>query len=206
MLKAVIFDLDGTILDNDKAYDTAFGEVLRQHGVDITHGFAHTGGVGVKSNWREFIKIYNLSPSLSLDDLERQTQESYINNINKIKIRDGFVSLAEEVRGSNLKSALATGNDLETTQKVLQHFQIGKFFDAISTIYEVSNPKPHPDIFLLASRRVGVVPQDCLVIEDSEAGLEAAKRAGMRLISIHEYPFTALSSKKLHYLFDSKYN
>lgn len=197
MLKAVIFDLDGTIILNNEAYDIAFTEVLKRQGIDINEKVSHVGGIGVKSNWEKLIYQYNLDSNLSLEDLEKQTQEVYLQNINTIKVRDGFTTLVDEIKRENIKTALATGNDKETTQKILSHFGFEKYFDAISTIYEAGKPKPEPDIFLLAAERLSVEYSECVVIEDSDAGIEAAHKAGMPVVSVHDFSFTDLSVEKL---------
>jgi len=201
MLKAIIFDLDGTILENNKAYDYAFAKVLNDLGIDTSNGFTHIGGVGIKSNWKRFIEIYHLDKNLSLDELEKQTQEAYLHNMEQIKIREGFEDLTRKIKKTELKIALATGNDKETTDKLISHFGMENYFDAISTIYEAGAPKPEPEIFLLAAKRLDVLSDECLVIEDSEAGLESAKEANMAYISIHDYPFTKLSVEKLQSLY-----
>lgn len=204
MLKAVLFDLDGTVIINNEAYDTAFGTVLKQLGVDISSGFTHTGGIGIKSNWENLIKTYSLDPDLSLDELEKQTQAVYLRNIYKIKIRDGFFDLVGHIKTSGIKTALATGNDAETTKEILEYFEIDDFFDAISTVYESENPKPAPDIFLKAAEKLRVNPEYCVVLEDSAAGIEAAKRANMPVLSVHEHSFTDITVKKLQSLVESQ--
>jgi HAD superfamily hydrolase (TIGR01509 family) len=204
MLKAVIFDLDGTILINNEAYDVAFCEVLKRLDVQVGEEFDHTGGIGVKGNWRSLIEQYDLDPDLSLDDLEKQTQEVYVNNLDKIKMRDGFFDLVNDIHTSNIKTALATGNDLETTKKVIVHFGMESCFDAIATVYEAGKPKPEPDIFLLAAKRLNVDPQECVVIEDSAAGIEAAGNAKMAVVSVHDYNFTELTLEKLQSMVDNQ--
>jgi HAD superfamily hydrolase (TIGR01509 family) len=197
MLKAVIFDLDGTILINNEAYDVAFSTVLKKYRNDIQGNVNHTGGIGVKENWKNLKEKYELPEDILIDDLEKQTQEKYLQNMDLIKVREGFEELAKEVKESGLMTALATGNDKETTDKILEHFGLQKYFDVVTTIYEAGKPKPEPDIFLLAAERLGVEPVECVVIEDSEAGIESANNANMTVISIHEQGFVDLSAEML---------
>lgn len=196
MIDAVIFDLDGTIIINNEAYDVAFTDVLKKY-VDVSGVVNHIGGVGVRKNWERLKQEYSLPEELSVQRLENETQEVYLQNIGKIELADGFLKFIQDIKNNQIKTALATGNDKETTVKILDHFSISDYFNAISTIYEAGQPKPEPDIFLLAANILGVDPGKCIAIEDSEAGIESAKKANMIVISVHEYSFTELTVEKL---------
>lgn len=184
---AVIFDLDGTVLINEEIYSSAFLEVLKKHGVsdkDLGHNHPQTPGIGLRENWEVLKKRYTLPQNLSLGALVHETQDIYHLNLDKVKIRPGFHQLHQDLTEQDVLLALATSNDWWLVEDELQDLGLQKYFDATVTGEEVAYKKPAPDIFLEASKKLGVEPQSCVVIEDSVAGVEAAKAAGMKCVAV----------------------
>ena len=104
--------------------------------------------------------------------------------IPEIILNDGVLEFMDVLKESGLPLGLATSTNWETAEKVLTYFGLSNYFENITTGEEVVNLKPAPDIFLLASVKLGVEPRDCLVIEDSQIGVTAAHEAGMRVIAV----------------------
>jgi HAD superfamily hydrolase (TIGR01509 family) len=95
-------------------------------------------------------------------------------------------AIAEIVRThyGKVPMAVASGGERSVLEATLDSIKLRNFFGTIVSIDDVERGKPEPDIFLLASQRLGVAPEDCIVYEDSDGGLEAARRAGMRSIDV----------------------
>ncbi len=184
MLKAVIFDLNGTILSDEDEYSLAFLRVLKSLGVKVGKNFSHTKGVGLKANWESFRNKYNLRTDLTLDELSNLTQTEYLSLLPKVKLRKGFVDLVANLRKVGIKVALASSNNYSVVEAILDHFGIADFFDVITTMEEVSLSKPSPQIFEITAEKLGVEPYECLVFEDSKAGVEAAVAAGMAVVGV----------------------
>lgn len=183
-LTAVIFDLDGTVLDNEDEYGLAFGKVLRSLGKRVDSKYPHTAGIGVKENWPLLLSKYKIKTRKSIEELTAQTQDAYLKLLWRVKIKKGFKNFVSDLRNSGVATALATSNAWWIADEVLTELGLKDFFDVTTTAEEVDYRKPNPDLFLLTARKLGVEAGECLVIEDSEAGIEAAHAAGMKVIGI----------------------
>ena len=183
-LKAVIFDLNGTVVKDEFIYGAAFRKVLRKLGKKVDKKYPHIGGIGVKENWPRLLAKYKVSTNKTLDELEFMTQEAYLEEASSIKITKGFRRLSEELKNGNIKIALATSNSIFITDKILPELALTDFFDLVVTKEDVKFNKPSPDIFLTAAEKLGLKPHQCVVIEDSKSGIEAAGAAGMKVVGI----------------------
>jgi HAD superfamily hydrolase (TIGR01509 family) len=184
MVKAVIFDLNGTVLADEYIYGRAFGKVLSFLGRKIDKAYPQIAGIGVEENWPGLISKYHIKTSRPYDELARMTQEAYLTNISKVKIKAGFKNFIDILRKNKIKTALATSNTWWMVDKVFEKLNLSDYFDIVTTKEEVTFNKPSPDIFLLTAEKLGVKNNNCVVIEDSEAGIEAAKAAGMKAVAL----------------------
>jgi HAD superfamily hydrolase (TIGR01509 family) len=184
MLSAVIFDLDGTVISDEEIYAEAYISVLKDLGITVTKEYPHIGGIGVKENWPIFIKDYNIKTDKSVEQLTSETQEYYAKNISRVQIKSGFEEFIAQLRKENLLTALATSNDWWVVERVLHELNLEQFFDVITTGEEVLYKKPDPDLFLVTADKVNTEPEFCLVVEDAKSGVEAARRAGMKVVAL----------------------
>lgn len=180
---AVIFDLDGTVLENEHIYAEVFAKVLRKHSPQAKdNSFTHSRGVGLEKNWEHLKREFNLKAEVS--QLVHETQDEYHQKIGSVLVRAGFFDLQKALKSDGKLVALATSNNWWLVEDELQDLSLEKYFDTIVTGEEVVNKKPSPDIFLTAARKLDVEPQECVVIEDSEAGVTAGHEAGMKVVAI----------------------
>lgn len=184
VLSAVIFDLNGTILEDEDVYGKAFNVVLKSLGVDTKMEIPHEKGIGVRENWQKFIVKYGIKTDKSADVLTKETQDAYLDRINEVNVRPGFDDLIDRLKESEVSIALATSNTWEQTDKILDITNLHGIFNVVTTCDEVTYNKPDPDIFLVALDKLGVDREHCLVVEDSVSGIEAATRAGIKVIGI----------------------
>lgn len=180
---AIIFDLDGTIINSERQWGVAFLKVLNKLGVK-TNDDHHIRGLSIKSNWQTILAMYKVETDKTPEELETLTYLEYTKLIPEVELNNGVLEFMDTLSESGLPLALATSASWEITDKVINNFKLNDYFENITTVEEVVNPKPAPDIFLLASEKLGIDPIDCLVIEDSQAGVTAAREAGMKVIAI----------------------
>ena len=181
---AVIFDLDGTVLDNEDEYGASFKKVLESLGAKDVPGYPHVRGIGVKENWPGLLEKYKIKTCKSPGELAHLTQEEYLKNIDSVTPKEGLEDFIGSLKKEGIKTALATSNDWRIVEEVFEKLKLDSFFDAVVTAEEVRFKKPDPDLFLAAADKLGVEPKQCLVIEDAVSGIEAAKKAGMKVWGI----------------------
>lgn len=183
-ISAVIFDLNGTILEDEDEYGLAFNKVLKGLGVETGVKYPHVSGIGVKENWPILLTKYHIKTDRDPSQLEKETQEAYLTTLTGVTIRPGFENFVKALKDSGIKIALATSNTREVTDEILDKVNLRGLFEIITTSEEVKYNKPDPDIFLVTADKLGVERGQCLVIEDTPAGVVAAHRAGMKVIAI----------------------
>ena len=176
----VIFDLDGTVLNNEEAYAKAFTDVLVKNGVSkdkFNEFHPHITGIGLEANWNKLKEDFELTPEVV--KLKYETQTAYLDKLQEVDVNRGFLELVEALRAEGVGIGLATSNEWWVVEDELEELDLQKHFDAIVTVEEVINPKPAPDLFLELARKLGADYSECAVIEDSVAGIKAAKEANM---------------------------
>lgn len=183
-ISAVIFDLDGTVLDNEDEYGLAFKKVLADLGEEVKTDYPHIGGIGVKENWPYLLKKYHIKTKKTLDELASLTQKEYLKLLPRVKVKKDLEAFVRKLKESGIKTALATSNVWFIVEKVFEEIPIEGFFDSVTTGEEVAQKKPAPDLFLKAADKLDISPDGCLVIEDSPSGVEAAHQAGMKVIAV----------------------
>ena len=187
-LLAVIFDLDGTVLDNEDEYGIAFKKILSGLGIETNLDFPHTQGIGVEENWKILIPKFKIKTKKSIEELSKETQEEYLKILPKVMLKVGAIDFINDLKDSGVFVALATSNTWPTVEKVFDYLDLEGVFETITTAEEVKFKKPDPEIFLLTAQKLGIDPENCLVLEDAEAGIRAAKDAGMKVVAIARDP------------------
>jgi beta-phosphoglucomutase-like phosphatase (HAD superfamily) len=183
--KGLIFDCDGTLADTVPLHLAAWKEAMQAHGVEYSHEFMMEQ-MGVPT--RDIVRIINrrfghdLDPETFGVDKERRFKKM----IPQIRPIEPVLELARAHAG-RLPMAVASGGGADNVLPTLKAIGMEGFFPVIITADDPVKPKPAPDIFLEAARRMGVEPRYCQVFEDGSAGLEAAGRAGMIVTNVLSY-------------------
>lgn len=181
---AAIFDLDGTIVDSEAAWRKAYSNVLKSFGIETERGFSGDFGISIKDSWEALISKYNIKTSKTLDELEVLTYKEYEKFIPDVNLKDGAVEFITGLKDGGIQTVLATSSNWEVTDKILRNLNIEYLFEDLTTGEEVLSQKPDPEMYIKAAEKLGLEPEVCLVIEDSHAGVIAAKDAGMKVIAI----------------------
>lgn len=177
-IKAIIFDLDGVIADSRQIHQIAWTALLREQGRDCSESdicFIHEGRKRSEMVARFF-------PQTSAEEqkaLGLRKDELYYANVHHLRPMAGVIDLLRELAGFHVPLALATCAGRARALHTLRQFGLETVFSVIVTGAEVEFGKPDPAIFLKAAEQLGYSPGECLVIEDSLSGLQAARAAGM---------------------------
>jgi len=179
---AIIFDCDGTLIDSAPVYVKAWAAAFAAVGGQMDEGwYRERNGLseGV------LIEAFERETGLKLDHSKvvRLMRDAYLKSIEGLAEISLIANIARRQKG-RIPLAVASGGPAGIVRPSLEHLQLDHLFDKIVTLDDVGVPKPEPDLFLYAAELVGVPPQLCVVFEDSEPGLLAAQRAGMRSIDV----------------------
>ena len=180
-VKAVIFDMDGVIIDSEPIHFEVDMQTMREFGVNISKDELNKY-VGTTNEYmlNDLINKYKIQKSIK--EILEYKMELTIRRIKETKINaiSGIPELLISLKHNNIKTAIGSSSPKELIITVIEKFQLGKYFDCIVSGDEVKEGKPKPDIYLEVSKRIGVNPEECIVIEDSRNGVLAAKNAGMK--------------------------
>jgi HAD superfamily hydrolase (TIGR01509 family) len=185
MVEAVIFDWDGTLADTKKAVVRSFQKVLGEAGCVVSDAFIERRvGIGTKNTLKEVLEECNVRfDDEMLENLAKEKVRIQAGLSNIVSLFEGAFELLENLQG-RIKIALATMSSRKVVGKLLSEKRIGGYFDVVVTADEIVNPKPDPEVFLVSAARLGVEPEDCVVVEDSIFGVRAAKAAKMKCIAV----------------------
>lgn len=187
MVKAVLFDMDGVIIDSEPIHYRLSKLYYSELGLDITDEEYYTFvGVGDVEIFTRLKTKYGLKEELG--DLVETYQQRYLDHLRSQKEQKpirGVDGLIRELHRKNYLIALGSSATRQNIEAVLEAFQLQEYFSAVASACEVEQSKPAPDIYLLAAEKLAVNPSECVVIEDSCNGIKAAKLAGMKCIAYH---------------------
>ena len=182
---AVIFDLDGTLVDSEPHYYEAGRRALAEHGVtDFTwQGHIRFVGVGSREIMETLCAEYDIAAPV--EQLLEEKNRIYLQlAAHSTPVFPGMRRLVEQLHGAAYPLAVASGSLRATVDAVLEGAGLADLLPVRVSAEEVAHGKPEPDVFLEAARRLGVPPRRCVVLEDAPPGAEAAHRAGMRCVAV----------------------
>lgn len=181
--RGLIFDCDGTLADTMPVHYRAWTAMLNRHGIPFPETrFYELGGVPTAQIIRILSAEYGV-PVSDVDAMVREKEAAFLANLHAVRPLELVVATAAFYRG-RLRLAVASGGYRETVTRTLDQLGIRGWFDALVTAEDTPRHKPDPDVFLEAARRLELPPAGCVVFEDTDIGLEAARRAGMGSVDV----------------------
>lgn len=180
-MKAIIFDMDGVIIDSEPLHFELERELLEELGGKITEK-EHNNFVGTTDYhmWDTFKKQFNIE--LPVEEIINIKRERFNQNIHRIKLVDNFEDFIIKVYDAGYSLGLASSNNKKTVDLIIERFNLNKYLKVAMSGEEVKKGKPDPEIFLTTAKYMNLKPEDCLVIEDAKNGVLAAKAARMKCI------------------------
>jgi beta-phosphoglucomutase len=186
-IKAVIFDLDGVIVSTDEYHFQAWKRMADEEGIyfdreinEMLRGVSRMESLDIilrKSN-----KTYGMHGKLELAQRKNDYYRELLNSLTPEDILPGVMRVLHELKGNGIKVAI--GSSSKNTPFILEKIGLGSYFDAVADGNEIENSKPDPEVFLLAAKKLEVFPGECLVVEDADAGVEAALAGGMKVVGV----------------------
>jgi HAD superfamily hydrolase (TIGR01509 family) len=187
MLKAVIFDMDGVIIDSEPIYYRACNSILNKTDCTMTmeEYYSYVGKPAFEI-WEGLRKKYSLRQSVEeLIQLNRQAYCECLKSNCDIEPIEGVGELIVDLYKNSVKLAVASSSSQEIIQIILDKFGIKKYFSVIVSGDEVKEGKSSPRIFLHTAEKLKVNPWECIVIEDSHDGIRSTKEAGMKCVAFN---------------------
>ena len=183
--KALIFDMDGTLMDNMSYHKQSWIDLFKHHKLDLDYNTFdekyHKGSL-VEIMARLFPEISDIETLRKIgsykEELYRELYRPHVKSIS------GLILFLENIFEKNIPMGLATMGDQHNINFTFKALNLKDFFHSTTGGHEVKKGKPHPEIFLTAAEKIGVNPSDCLAFEDTLSGILSAKAAGMDVIGV----------------------
>ena len=186
MIEAVIFDLDGSMVDSMWMWRTIDIEYLGRFGIELPENLQSCiEGMSFSETAVYFKKRFGLPDDLDTikADWNRMAWDKYAY---EVPVKDGVMELLQYCMEHGIKAGIATSNSRELVDNVIKVHGLDAYFDCIMTGCDVAKGKPAPDIYLAVARALGVAPENCLVFEDIIPGIQAGKAAGMQVCAVYD--------------------
>lgn len=180
--RAFIFDCDGTLADNMPLHFRAWSRAMDELGGSYPEElFYEWGGVPTAEIVRRLNRKFGMS--MDVDEVVRRKEHYYREMIPQVEPVHDVVGLVREIHGRK-PMAVASGGHRDLVERTLRALRIAELFDAVVAAEDYARGKPHPDPFLKAAELLRVNPAQCLVFEDTETGVQAARAAGMAWVMV----------------------
>lgn len=184
--KAVIFDLDGTLVDSMWMWKRIDIEFLERYNIELPDDLQHAiEGMSFSETASYFKERFELS-----EDVETiksiWNEMAYLKYKHEVPLKEGVLNFLKMLKKNGIKTGIATSNSRHLVQTVVDSLEVAEYFDAIHTSCEVAKGKPAPDIYLYVADKLNVAPEHCLVFEDIPQGIMAGKNAGMQVCAVQD--------------------
>lgn len=188
MTKAVLFDLDGVLVSTDEYHYRSWRKISDEEGFEFfDYEFNHKFRGVARMECVELLtqasgRNYSAEQKKAIAERKNRYFVESLSSVTPAELLPGALQALTELRRRNVKVAVASNS--RNAKTIVDQTRIGHLVDVIVDGYQIENSKPDPEVFLLAAKKLGVQPAECLVIEDAVAGIEAAQRAGMKALGI----------------------
>ena len=181
MLKAVIFDMDGVIIDSEPMHNKAYHDMFNEVGINVSSELYESfTGQSTINICKRLCDYFNLEESPeTLVALKRKHYKQFFESNSELALIDGVLDLIKDYHSNGLKLVLASSAAMTSINQIFDRFDLNKYFIEKFSGGDLKQSKPHPEIFIKAAEATGFTNDACMVIEDSTNGIEAAKAANI---------------------------
>jgi HAD superfamily hydrolase (TIGR01509 family) len=187
MLKAVIFDMDGVILNSEPIYHEVNLKMFKDYGLDVEEVKpVQYQGVNLLDMWRDITNNYKLNKPIEPDEIAQDNLNHFLlalKNKKNLKLMNGIEEGFQFFKDKKIKMIIASSSYPEIIDYIYHKLKLYYYIEQYVDINKIENGKPDPDIFLTAAKTLNVSPEECLVIEDSTHGITAAHRADIKSVA-----------------------
>lgn len=200
-IKAVIFDLDGTLLDTEKYFRINWPKTFEHFGYTMTD----QQYLSIRSLGRPFIyetlKAYSGDPDFNYEEVRSYRSKLMEESLqqNGIELKKGAVQLLSHLKKKGIICAIATASPVDRSERYLKQTGILSYFDRIISARNMKEGKPSPDVYQFAVNELGLEPHECLAVEDSPNGVLSASRAGLKVAFVPDLTPADSETEKLIY-------
>ena len=185
--KAVLFDLDGVIVCTDECHYKAWKQMADEEGIyfdrainERLRGVSRMASLEIVLERAE--KTYTEDEKVALATRKNNYYREFIKSLTKADVLPGVLDFCDYLKSQGVK--IAIGSSSKNTPAILEGIGLDTYFDGVADGNQISKSKPDPEVFLLAAKLVGEAPENCLVVEDADAGVEAALNGGMDVLGV----------------------
>lgn len=205
MIKAIIFDMDGLMIDSERVTFECYQERLKDMNLTMDEEFYKTLlGKPIKGIYQRFYDVYGNDFPIEnvIQDVHQLMAERF--ETEGVPVKKGLVELLHYLKDNNYKTIVATSSNRDRVDKILAQAKITEFFDDSICGDEVTKGKPNPEVFLKSCQKLGVNVDEAIVLEDSEAGIQASYDSNIKVICIPDmkYPEKQYKEKTFKILKD----
>ena len=196
MLKAVIFDMDGVIVNSEPLHHLAYKKMFEEFKLDVSNSLYESfTGQSTYSICEQLCEIFDLKVDANALVLSKRKHFKIIfENDSSFEMIDGAMNLIKDYFENNLTLVLASSASMTNIERIFKKFDLNKFFKAKISGADLKESKPNPEIFIKAAQLAGFKKEECIVIEDSTSGINAAKSAQIYCVG-----YDSLNSKNQNY-------
>jgi beta-phosphoglucomutase len=185
MTRAVLWDLDGTLVDSEEFHWQSWERALERDGVRVTYEqFKSTFGQRNDRILRGWLGAESTDERISRIAEAKEAEYRRLAQVHGLTPLPGAAEWLVRLQADGWKQAIASSAPRQNVEVMLRALHLERYFDAIVASEDVTKGKPDPQVFLAAAKRLSVAPTHCIVVEDAAAGVEAAKRGGMRCVGV----------------------
>ncbi|MCA8990774.1 MAG: HAD-IA family hydrolase [Planctomycetaceae bacterium] len=184
LIRAVVFDMDGIMFNTEDLFHLTGHELMRRRGKVATPELFHAM-MGRRAHDAFTAMINMMQLTETIPELQEESEAIFDDLLSKhLDTMPGLHELLDTIEQQNIPKGVATSSDRRYLERLLNQFDLLPRFDMTLTAEDVTQGKPHPEIYLTAASRLGVDPHEMLVLEDSENGTKAAAAAGAHIVSV----------------------
>ena len=200
---AIIFDMDGVVIDSEPLHERASQHVFSAYDIDLDASVFEPFKGKTDRDIIEYLIQEHSIEGATVDDLLQQKRDTYANLIDELHPIQGAMAFIQYV-AINFRLALTTSASRRNQELAFQKFNLYPFFETVITSNDVTHPKPHPEPYLITVEKLGLAPEECIVIEDSTNGVRSASTAGCIVVGIKtSFDEPELKAAGAHIVIDS---